>query len=232
MGPPGPGISISRPGSIRRGQSLGPLLLWAHGPAILVLLGILLLARARDLHLPDLTRDPAAVMKAPVHIGVLSNAGIVVWSAAASLCFFTCFVEASRGRTDARRFILCSGLLTTALLLDDLFLLHERVLPGLGVPEGVVYCLHGTAVLAYLIGFGKSISASGGALLFLALGWFGLSMGMDLIPYHSPGMFFLEDAFKFLGISTWATYLARACFLECSAPAGAPIPRRRVEARV
>jgi hypothetical protein len=55
-------------------------------------------------------------------------------------------------------------------------------------------------------------------------------MGMDLIPYHSPGMFFLEDAFKFLGISAWFTYLAMVCLRECSGPARAPIPGRSVEA--
>jgi hypothetical protein len=140
----------------------------------------------------------------------LSNIGVVIWSAAAGVCFFTYGIIRARGSGDANpHFFLAAGLITLLLLLDDLFMLHEVVFPvHLGVPEDVVYATHACLLLWFLVWFRSVILQSSFLLLVLAFAGFSVSIGVDLTAslYFVPGLYVFEDGGKLFGIVSWTGY--------------------------
>jgi hypothetical protein len=173
------------------------------------LLVILAIHWRKGVALGDLTRDPAAISGVPVYIGFLSNIGMLFWSATVAVCLFAAtFVARSAAASPAGRFLYASGLLTLLLLFDDLFQLHERVFPlSLGVPEPIVFGGYLSVTLLYLVRFRRVILESDYLLLALALGFFGLSVAVDL--FTEKGLYLWEDGAKFMGIVTWLAYFAR-----------------------
>src|SRR5688572_10425021 len=110
----------------RQWQSLWPILLGIYLPASIVLIA---LTMQEEIPFADLTRDVVSVTGVSVLVGLLSEFGKLMWAAAATICFFTALVL----RDDpARRgwfwFFVGFGLLTAFLLMDDILLLHSRIL--------------------------------------------------------------------------------------------------------
>lgn len=150
-----------------------------------------------------------------VYYGFISNLGIMLWSGTAAVCLIAalCLFKGKAPR-QALRFTASACGLTGWLALDDAFLLHELVLPSLGLPQPVV--LAATAALALLYG------AMNWRLIFsqewwvLGLGAFGLalSLGVDQV-FHSlsPGLVYLEDSAKFFGIVCWAGFHLMTVYL-------------------
>ena len=74
----------------KQGKSLIPTFLIIYSPVLLIF-GSLALLTWRTLFNPWLlTADPLAVCRAPIYIGAISNLGILLWCASASICLF-CF---------------------------------------------------------------------------------------------------------------------------------------------
>ena len=167
----------------------------------------------------SLTRDPATVADVPIFTGFLSQAGIFFWSASAAICLFSAKVLAIQpDRLGFKRFLLVSGLLTLVLGLDDVFLLHEVFFPHFGVPENLVYVGYAGFVFFYLLGFRSIILETEYALLGMALGWFGLSVILDVLDPPALGqyIFLVEDGAKLVGVVTWLAYYFRvgACAVQ------------------
>jgi hypothetical protein len=96
-----------------------------------------------------LTRDPAATFDAPPYVGMLSNATMLVWTAAATICLFA--AGATRSDQGVRRFLFFAGLFAAMLLLDDLYMIHEVLAPEyLGIPEKVMYVIYAMAAFFWL----------------------------------------------------------------------------------
>lgn len=96
-------------------------------------------------------------------------------------------------------------------------MLHEVIFPTyLHIPEEATVLAYGLGMLAYLIAYREYILKTEFLLVFLALGFFGLSLVFDLIPYiigkDIRGSMLLEDGAKFCGIVTWFAYCARTSF--------------------
>jgi hypothetical protein len=73
-----------------------------------------------------LTRDPTAAVGALCYAGLFSSIGVLFWCSAAAICLFgTGILFSQPTNKEPATIILCSGLFTTVLLLDDLFLLHS-----------------------------------------------------------------------------------------------------------
>jgi hypothetical protein len=162
------------------------------------------------------TRDPAAIHDANPFLGAASNLGILLWTAAASLAFFT--AARLRGEFEAREtraFLVWAGLLTTWLLLDDLFMLHERLLPDVvGIPQWLTVLMYGALLITLLARFREVVAVTDTRLLGLSLGSFVFSAGIDQAPgtWHTwEGLVFLEDAAKLFGIVSWLAYFAMTC---------------------
>ncbi|MEM1255018.1 MAG: hypothetical protein AAGI69_21500 [Cyanobacteria bacterium P01_H01_bin.21] len=172
-----------------------------------------------NIPIPELTRDIAALGKIPFYAGFLSQIGLFCWFASAMLCFFSAnIIEDYKTHQTLRRFLYASTFLTLVLGIDDAFQFHEHVFPSLGVPERVTYISYGGLLLFYLFRFRRLILKTAYILIAMALGFLGLSYGLDLLsaiaylypairPITSGGFsFLLEDGAKFIGIISWLVY--------------------------
>ncbi|MGE4492216.1 MAG: hypothetical protein AB7E65_07180 [Syntrophotalea sp.] len=189
------------------------LLLGLYVPTGLLMLATLAVSLHTGIPLAMFTRDPADITETSPFLGVVSNICILLWCATASICLFSHLGVKKKGHKDLAMFLLVSGLFTGMLLLDDLFLLHERVLPGyLHWRQRYIYLGYMTITLGYLAGFRKIIFRTDHLLLVLALGFFFLSVAVDCIAarwgHLIPVYHLFEDGFKLFGIVSWLGYFA------------------------
>lgn len=167
----------------------------------------------------DLLRDPLAVAEmtdncCKVYFGAVSNLGIVLWMAGASVCLFAAAVIVTADRSDVMaRFLLAGGLLTGFLGFDDLFLIHENVLPAFGVPEIVTYGAYGLLGLGYLVFFRRQVFANRFAMFGAAGALLAVSVTIDWV-IHSDAAWriLLEDGAKITGIAGWTAFHAIAAW--------------------
>jgi len=157
-----------------------------------------------------LTRDPLAVLEAPVYIGTFSQAGIFVWVAAVTVCLFGALVLPTNATTRPMRlFLLAFGLVTLMLAVDDAFLFHEEIFPALGIPDKGVMLGHLLVVSLALVVFHRLIRTTDYVLLGLALLCFAASIGVDVLESEDSPVFLLEDGAKLAGILFWLAYFSR-----------------------
>ena len=185
------------------------------GMALLILL-LLAIAGSAGMSFGVFTQDPMALAQGEPYFGLLSNVGILFWSAAATVCFFVASLGQKIERQPSRHFFILSGLFTLLLLLDDLFLLHEAVLPRLlGIRQRYVLLIYLLLALLYLANYGKVILSSHPLLMAGALALFGLSLAEDLLALAPEGWhYLLEDGAKLFGIISWFNYFALVCRKE------------------
>jgi hypothetical protein len=106
------------------------------------------------------------------------------------------------------RFLFWAGLMTTVLLVDDLFMIHEYIAPvHFHVNEKVVLLAHACGAGAYLLSHRRLILSANYHLLAAAMVLFTASMLVDIAD--GQGWWNLaEDGFKVLGITSWLGYHA------------------------
>ena len=199
-------------GVLRQARTLRATLLLAYLSALLGLCVLAWISSTIGVPVSDFTRDPVAVMRAPFYTGLLSNLGILLWCATAAITLFGAAVLDKRGqRREWVLFLRWSGLVTTVLLFDDLFLFHERVFPEfLNIREGYVLLCYGLLMLVYLGIFHREILQTEFLALVLAGGFFAGSILVDRLPENwMPWHHLVEDGSKFLGIVTWFLYFSR-----------------------
>ena len=185
---------------------------------------LLVLAVQPFVSLDLLVRDPLAAANAPPYYGFASNAGIVVWCATAAVCLFAAAIRWQSGADDNRRvwFLAYAGGLTTVLMLDDFFMLHEAIFPYyLFIPEPFVFGAYGLGMLAYLVLFRRTILSLEPLLLALCFGFLALSMIGDLLWEQPDDVWtsLFEDGSKFIGICLWSAFHLRASWHIVCAPA-------------
>lgn len=161
------------------------------------------------------TRDPSSIFHASPFVGVISSIGILSWSSTAAICFFASAILFKKGSVKIATFLLFSGLLTSFLLLDDLFQFHEYFFPRyLHIPEKFIYAGYFFIVLTYLIKFRSIIFQTEYIVLFLAFSFLGLSIISDLILPGSNMGYLIEDGLKLFGIITWFIFFTRTSFTQ------------------
>ncbi len=152
----------------------------------------------------------------PFYRGALSNLGILLWWSAATVYAFTAALLRRRalGTGPGRTFLVYLAGFTGLLALDDLFMLHEEVLPvRLGVPEAAVYALYGAAA-AGLLWFVRELLDTDFLVLGLAFVFFACSVLIDagvllLFGLSGGASLFAEDLAKMLGIVLWLVFALR-----------------------
>ncbi len=189
------------------------LLVWL--PLLAVVSLAMLITANTDITMRQMTQDPTTVLEGPFYVGAISNLGNVLWAAAVALCLF-----AARGLRGVvppgwSRFLLVSGAFTALLLVDDMLLVHDEILPRYAGISGDAYgVLYVAGMLGFLVGFRARIRQTNWPVLVVALTFFGISTVVDvgssrlsdLIP--SSVVILIEDTAKLLGIGTWLAYLA------------------------
>lgn len=149
-----------------------------------------------------------------VYYGMVSNLGIMVWTGTAAICLFAALVLIGRqdaASRDRALFALVAGLFTGWLALDDAFLVHEKVFPALGLPQGAVLLTY--AGLAFLFAlYARRVVFHVDLVLFvLAIGFLAASVLIDHFHHGlTNNAIILEDGAKFIGICCWATFHAAA----------------------
>ncbi|GAB2795280.1 hypothetical protein GCM10027040_22100 [Halomonas shantousis] len=183
-----------------------PLLLWL--PAILSLgvVGIVYgIHFYKDVPVDLMMRDPNAAAGVPVYIGFMSQLGIFFWVASASSCLFSGIVL-FRQQDEQRvwRFMFASGIFCLLLAVDDIFMLHENIIPRMGVPETVVFLFYGSAMLTYLLGYFSLLIYTRFVILGVSLAFSAVSIVTDLLFEIGA----LEDIAKFIALSYWLSYFS------------------------
>ena len=152
----------------------------------------------------------------PFYIGLVSNLGVLLWCTTAAVCWLTAIVLHHKKSKLTSSFFLWSAGISTVLLFDDLFLIHEQVMPRyLGISEKKVLASYGLLVLGYLVRWWKQILQTDYLLLVLAFVFFGISVFVDLamkFGLNSPD--WVEDLFKLTGIVSWSAYYLRTCLTQ------------------
>ncbi len=140
-----------------------------------------------------------------VHYGLLSNLGVLMWCVTASVNGMAALVLWLNGRRDILVWCLVFGAVTSLILcIDDLFLVHEEVLPYFGVPQPLTVGVYGLITATYLACYRQILICNSPLLLIIALAGFGVSVGMDLM-LKSVNNFVMvsEDGTKLVGIAAW-----------------------------
>ena len=194
---------------------------------LLFLFAVVVASSQMGVSLAMFTRDPATVAQIHPFVGVVSNFGVMLWTASATICLYnwTIFRHSLNEKRFAT-FLLCSGLLTLLLLFDDFFLLHEIIYPHyFGVSEKIVFLGYGGLMIFWMVTFKKCILKTEYLILLIALGFFGLSLFIDVFQHRIQSIIgnsriLFEDGFKLLGIVGWFGYFLRCCLLQLENKAG------------
>ncbi|MBK7886761.1 MAG: hypothetical protein IPJ86_05465 [Bacteroidetes bacterium] len=108
-------------------RKVTPVLLISWLLTTLALLLAIFISTAKDISLDSFYRTRMLNFFAPFYIGFFSNVGIMIWSAAVTICFYG-MANRWKCKCKTQQFLLFSGIITL-LIPDDLFQLHELVFP-------------------------------------------------------------------------------------------------------
>jgi len=160
--------------------------------------------------------DPAYSTGASPWLGVLSHAGVLVWTVAAAAAW-TASTEPDRPDW-ARSWLARAAVVSGVAALDDLFLVHEQLgalLPG---GERAVLASAGLAVLAVLTpGAARLAQRPDVVVLAVAAVLFLTSVVLDaaegawsrLLGTPPETVMLVEEVAGFAGVTVWAGYLGR-----------------------
>ena len=179
---------------------------------IIGLLAVLVVVSLQfDIPISVFTRDPAAIAHVPLYSGLISNIGVLFWCASVAISFFTVVTLVNTDHDGKPLlFLLAMSVLTGLLMLDDLFLFHEKIYPRVfGLPEKGAFVIYGLYLLACLIYFRTVVLKSNYIVLLLSFVLMGLSIAVDTLPEGwSQFHHLFEDGFKLLGIVSWFAYFS------------------------
>ncbi|MFQ4145783.1 hypothetical protein [Chlorogloeopsis sp. ULAP02] len=209
-------------------KNLSPIALKIYLPTLIFIILVWYLSKIFNISMYELTADPAEVVGRPPYTGLFSNIGIVLWSSAAAVCIFSAVLTKINQICFKKwfNFLLASFLLTSFLLLDDLFQLHETYpviffgvdanLPENNRPlqnllEGLFFIVYFIYVFLYLFYFRKQIRQTEYHFLALAFILFFLSIAVDMTSMIKIGHDIIEESFKLFGIISWLIYFSKTC---------------------
>ncbi len=187
------------------------------------LLGLLaVLSQRFNFQVSTLVQDPASLTGAPPYYGFFSNLGVLFWASTAAICFFSAYlINAATRQPKIAVFLFWSGCITTVLLIDDLFMLHDSILYVLfHINENILFAVYIGIVAVYLARFLPVILQTKYYTLVAALGLFVFSMSFDKligvserfglpITMNQNLNDLFEEGTKFFAISTWFVYYAQ-----------------------
>lgn len=167
----------------------------------------------------DLLRDPLAVAElsercCKLYYGFVSTLGSLMWFMAAAICFFAGCLLYVIGQNRRRAvFMIAAALFTAWLGADDLFMVHDHVLPEFGVPQLLTYAVYGGLAFLHMVFFWREILQSR-ITVFLAAGFLlAMSVGIDAFIHNDHTLrIVMEDGAKLIGIALWGAFHIAAGF--------------------
>ncbi len=222
-----PRSTSERRSSVAAAQRLSDLIaltaVWSAG-----LLVLAVAALQNQVPVSELLHDPATVAGVMWYVGLISNLGAIGWTVAVTAAAGAAFVARVGGRPQATISFLRGGALVGAMLLiDDLFPVHQRMVPHeIGLSKPIVLLIElvlagGWAIISY-----PELKRTRWHLLVMAGGAFVVSLVIDQLVGgdESGNRMLVEDGAKFLGVLAWALY-----FLRTAADIVASIARQAAE---
>ena len=173
-------------------------------PSLILYLAILYLSNLYNIKLILVVRDLAQTCGYPIGVGMISNIGILLWGAAASICLFTSFLESIN--RESSKLLLLGGIFSSLLCIDDFFLLHDRY-----VGPDFLYLTYLAISIFLLIRFQKILKKIGFFNLLIAILFLGLSVFFDGVIQNIFNQSYeftqlIEEGFKFIGIACWLNF--------------------------
>jgi hypothetical protein len=154
------------------------------------------------------TREPQQVLDGPFYVGSFSNLGGLVWFSAAAILSFAASLKPSE-----RGALILAALLTWAMGVDDIFMLHDRVYPKLYLSEPLLYALYFGAIGIIVFRFYRQLARSTLVGIAITVLFWGLGAGLDQF-FNNVGGQLAEDGSKFIGIAVWAAAWIRQAYLD------------------
>jgi len=151
------------------------------------------------------TREPQAVLKGPFYVGSFSNLGGLVWFAAAAIMSFAWSLKPL-----GRGALILAALLTWAMGVDDVFMLHDTIYPKLHLNEIFVSALYFVVIGVIIWRFYRQLARSTLVGIAIAVMFWGLSEVFDQYFNHIGQL--AEDGAKFIGIVVWAAAWIRQAY--------------------
>lgn len=147
------------------------------------------------------------------YVGAISNAGILILTAGSAAALFSATLLRGSDRRSVRGYLVWMGLLALVMVLDDLFGLHDFVLPWrLGIDKRFAYLAYGIALLLIVGLYRRIVATTHVSLLALAAAAMVASVVIDQLQpaFSLPTLVGVaEDPAKFVAWVFFATYLAR-----------------------
>lgn len=212
-------------------RRIWPQLLWVYIPGFLVLAFLFCVWAFTDLDIAKFTLDPLSaiermiikarvpgsdqfvlrdpIIPVPSYLGAVSNLGMVIWTIGAGVGFFAFSVlRRIDGQRAWARFFAWIGTLSAVIMLDDLYLIHERWFPHYtGMKENNVFAVYIVALAALCFLQRRQILRTDFFLLLQAGVLFAISILADKASFRVPQLLFFEDGAKFVGILSWTVYI-------------------------
>ena len=177
-------------------------------PSSILYLAILYISYIHNIKLSLVIRDLAQTCGYPIGVGMISNIGILLWGAAASICFFTTFLEGIN--KESSKLLLLGGIFSSLLCIDDLFLLHDRY-----IGPDFLNLTYLAISIFLLVRFRRTLKIIGLFNLLISILFLGLSVFFDGViqqilnqSYELTQLF--EEGFKFIGIACWLNFWCKA----------------------
>jgi hypothetical protein len=160
----------------------------------------------------ELSRDPTTVLNGPFYLGYYSNLGMLVWVAAATTALLGQYLLRRVGHLEPARLLLVASVITVAVMLDDLFLLHDAVYREMGIPQYAPFTAYGLAIAAFSWRFRYQLGTDL-LLIVAAVSCLGISAVLDTL-FHLQPPYLIEDGAKALGLALWALMIVRYTIAE------------------
>ena len=139
-------------------------------------------------------------------IEVVASVGSLLWIGAASICLFTAvMIHAAQGERARSRFLLAAALVTLWLGLDDVYAIHEEILPWLGIPGPLARSAYVALGALYLLVSWRLLLSNRPTLLLAAGVVLGASLQAEVFAGTISGAF-VQAALKFLAVAFWAGF--------------------------
>jgi hypothetical protein len=155
------------------------------------------------------TREPQQVLHGSFYVGSFSNLGGLVWFGAAAIMSFAVSLKPSD-----RGALILAALVTWAMGVDDIFMLHDRVYPKLHLNEVLVNAAYFGTIGLIVWRYYRQLARSTLVGIAVAVAFWVVSAVFDQF-FNNVGQL-AEDGTKFTGIVVWAAAWTRQAYHDLS----------------